>query len=448
MATAEAPVAPATASVEQAARPTLRLTRTQLIQISIFWFATNAMWGGWEIFQQERGIDFFGDAVGAATPLLLMELLVMPVGALAMPIMGSVSDYTSTRWGRRKPYILVGSILAFLTLLALAFVPSFGMMVVLFVFFQLATHIARGPFAGLVPDLVPEEQVGTASGLMGLMIVLGLIGGTVIMWSGYLLGADFTLPTIALGVLILVSGIVTVILVPGGPAGKPREGRSWGRIALETFGTDLLKERDYLFLLGSRFCMLMGTAFFMNLNILYLQATFGLDDEARGPWVLGATVVTAVVTAVCTIPSARLSDRIGRKPVIYAAAGFGAVGTAIIGLAPVPAVMLVGVVIMGVGAGAFLAVDWALMTEIIPRASSGRYMGMSNIVEATNGPFATALGGGILAGVGSMATDAVGGRAAILAGVVLFAGAVLLLRPVREPRHAPLPAATAPAVPG
>jgi MFS family permease len=432
---------PASDASTDGARPTRLLTFVQLFQISIFWFATNAMWGGWEVFQQERGIDFFGTARDAAVPLLVMELLVMPVGALAMPVMGSLSDYTSTRWGRRKPYILIGSTMALLTLVALAFVPSFGLMIALFVCFQAATHVARGPFAGLVPDLVPERQVGTASGLMGLMIVLGLIGGTLIMWTGYLMDADFTLPTIGLGVLIFVTGIFTVLLIPDGPPGKPREGRSWGRIAVETFGTDLLRERDYLFLLGSRFCMLMAISFFMNLNILYLQATFGLSDEGRGPWVLAATAVTAIVTAVCTIPSARISDRVGRKPVIYVAAALGAIGVAIIGLAPHPAVMLVGVAIMAVGGGAFLAVDWALMTEIIPRASSGRYMGMSSIVEGTNGPLATAIGGGVLALVGYLTTDAIGGRAAILTGLVLFVGAVLLLRPVREPRRQRLAAA-------
>jgi hypothetical protein len=69
-------------------------------------------------------------------------------------------------------------------------------------------------------------------------------------------------------------------------------------------------------------------------------------------------------------------------------------------------------------------------------------MGMSSIVEGTNGPLATAIGGGVLALVGYLTTDAIGGRAAILAGLVLFVGAVLLLRPVREPRrHRLAPAA-------
>jgi MFS family permease len=82
---------------------------------------------------------------------------------------------------------------------------------------------------------------------------------------------------------------------------------------------------------------------------------------------------------------------------------------------------MIGIVLVGLGGGAFLAVDWALMTDIIPKASAGRYMGMSNIVEATNGPIATSVGGVIMFVVGVVASQAVGARAAMLAAVVAFA---------------------------
>jgi MFS family permease len=418
------------------ARPRTSLRLGQLIQISVFWFATNAMWGGWEIFQQKRAIQLLGSEQEAGLGLAVMELLAMPVGALAMPIMGSISDYTTTRWGRRKPYILVGSTMSLLALVSLAFVPTFGMMIALFLLFQLATHVARGPFAGLVPDIVPEKQVGIASGLMGLMITMGLIGGNLIMMTGYLLGEDFTLPTIGMGVLIFTAGVATVLWLPAGPAGLPREGRSWGRIAMETFGTDLLRQRDYLFLLGSRFFTLMAMSFFMNLNILYIRGTFGVSKLEEGAWILAGLGLAGLGTAIGTIPGAKLSDRIGRKPVIYGSIVIGSVAMAVIGLAPSLPIMLAGVLLVGVAGGAFLAVDWALMTEIIPKAASGRYMGTSNIVEATNGPLSTAVGGSIIWGVGALMSVAIAGRIAMLAALVMFGLGALLLRQVHEPRGA------------
>jgi len=105
----------------------------------------------------------------------------------------------------------------------------------------------------------------------------------------------------------------------------------------------------------------------------------------------------------------------------------------IVGLAPTVQIAMIGIVLVGLGGGAFLAVDWALMTDIIPKASAGRYMGMSNIVEATNGPIATSVGGVIMFVVGVVASQAVGARAAMLAAVVAFALGSLLLTQVKEP---------------
>jgi MFS family permease len=414
-------------------RPTRHLPFLQLLQISIFWFSLNAIWGGFEIFQQKRAMQLLGGE--APLGLGFMEVLAMPIAVLTMPVAGSMSDYVESRWGRRKPFVLFGALTAGVALVGLGLAPSFAIVVVFFVLLQLTANIARGPFAGLVPDVVPEEQVGLASGLMGLMIQLGLIGGTLLLWTGYLLDEDFGTPMVVLGLIVAATGVGTFLWAPKGPRPKPREGRSWTTIALETFGTDILRERSYVFLLGSRFFILMAGGFFMNLNILYIQTTFGITGDVQARWILVALAVFMVTSVIGTIPGAKLSDRIGRKPVIYGSTASGAAGMGIIGLAPSMEVAVVGMSLVGLGFGAFLAVDWALMTDIIPKASAGRYMGISNIVEATNGPISTAIGGVVMYLVGLVLGAAIGGRAAMLTAVVMFGLGALLLMPVREPRR-------------
>jgi MFS family permease len=429
------PAGPAVEPVDDGnVRPTKSLAKAQLFQISIFWFALNAIWGGFEIFQQKRVVQMVGDAAPIALPV--MELVALPIAVLTMPVMGSISDYSVSRWGRRRPFILFGSVTAAAALFGLALAPTFPVLILFFILLQLTSNVARGPFAGLVPDVVPERQVGIASGLMGLMITLGLVGGYLIMMTGYLLHDDFTLPMIALGVFVGVAGVFSFLLIPKGPPAKLRGVRTWPKIALETFGTDILRERSYVFLLGSRFFILMATGFFMNLNILYLQRTFHLTGTEQGTWVLAGLAVSIVATALGTIPGAKVSDRVGRKPVIYASALAGAVGMTIVGLAPSVQIAMIGIALVGLGGGAFLAVDWALMTDIIPKASAGRYMGLSNVVEATNGPIATSVGGVIMFFVGLALGQAVGARAAMLASVAAFALGALLLTQVKEPRHA------------
>jgi MFS family permease len=419
------------AAVPADRRPTAPLLWHQLFQISVFWFAINAIWGGFEVFQQKRVVQLLGD--GAPLALPVMELIAMPIAVLAMPVMGSVSDYTTSHWGRRRPFILIGSIAAAISMFGLALAPSFGLLVVFFVLLQLTSNVARGPFAGLVPDLVPESQVGVASGLMGLMITLGIVGGYLLMSTGYLLDEDFSLPMLALGAFVGIAGVASFLWIPKGPPAKPRGDRSWVRVGFETFGTDILRQRSYVFLLGSRFFILMATGFFLNLNILYLERTFDLVGTDQGQWVIIGLAISVGATALGTIPGAKLSDRVGRKPVIYGSALFGAAGMAIVGLAPQVQVAMAGVALVGIGGGAFLAVDWALMTDIIPKASAGRYMGMSNIVEATNGPIATSIGGALMFVVGAALGQAIGARVAMLAAVGAFALGSLLLTQVKEP---------------
>ncbi len=96
------------------------------------------------------------------------------------------------------------------------------------------------------------------------------------------------------------------------------------------------------------------------------------------------------------MPAARISDRTGRKPVVWAPRPRWPRGIAILAVAPSPAVALVGALFLGAGSGAYLAVDWALMTDIIPLASSGRYMGIANIANSIAGPLGLAVAGPIM----------------------------------------------------
>jgi MFS family permease len=96
-------------------------------------------------------------------------------------------------------------------------------------------------------------------------------------------------------------------------------------------------------------------------------------------------------------------------------------------------VAIVGAALFGASQGTFLAVDWALMTDIIPRASSGRYMGLSNVVTASSTTIAVIIGGFVLDLVGKALGASTGIRVELLFGVAYFVIGALLLRPVVEP---------------
>jgi len=417
-------------------RPTKLLPWTHLMRLSAYWLGLTAIDAAVGLFVQNRVNfgGFVGDLeVGRALAAISIGGAVISI--LVQPTVGSISDYTVSRWGRRKPYIVIGSLLDVVFLLAIANSQSVLALAVFVTLLSFSTNVARGPFQGYVPDLVPASQVGAASALVGLMQILGnVIGFALVPLAVVLHNPPIAL--VAVAAVELVTMLSVVFRVTLGMPPQPRQGRSWVTIARETWGTDILRERSYVWLVASRLFFLMGGGILVNLVVTYLKQTHGLNQDAAAGVQFVLLGIVAATNIVIVIPAARLSDRIGRKPVIYASTAIGATGMAIAALAPNVPIALVGAALFGISAGMFLAVDWALMTDIIPKASAGRYMGLSNVATGSSALLAVASGGLVIDFVNGLAGYGTGPRVAYLLGVGYYLIAALLLRPVIEPPKA------------
>ena len=438
-------------ATDQYGRPTATLPFIQLVRLSLYWFGLSSIFSGLGgvILPGRLEFEHLVPPGEEGRALFLMTIGGTVIAMLVQPTIGSISDYTVTRWGRRKPYILVGSVLDVVFLYAIAESNTLLGIAVFVALLQLSSNLAQGPFQGYVPDLVPGHQVGTASALVGIMQVLGNVGGFVVGSIGLIVGNLF-LATIALGVIELLTMLSVFLWVDEGTVAKPRGGRSWRSVAMEAWGRDVLAERSYIWLVFSRLFVLMGGAMLVDLAVFYLGRSLGYTREETGFWYIVTAGCVAVASVIATVPAARLSDRIGRKRVIYASCVLGVTGLMTVALAPHVIIALIGVVLYGVSAGMFLSVDWALMTDIIPKASSGRYMGLSNVATAASGIFAIAIGGVVMDVVGGIERGGSGPRAAFVVGAGLLAFGALLLRPVDPRRREDPPgalAATAPTLP-
>jgi MFS family permease len=427
---------PSGAATDVRGRPTRPLPMGHLARIAAYWLGLTAIDASVGLFIQNR-VNFGGfvDDFSVGTALFLISVGGAVLGILIQPTVGSISDYTVSRWGRRKPYIVIGSVLDVFFLVAIAYSNSVLALAVFVLLLSFSTNIARGPFQGYVPDLVPGNQVGLASALVGLMQILGNVIGFALVPLSLVVG-NMALALIAVAIIELVTMISVVYRVDSGPPATSRAGRSWVQVARETWATDILRERSYVWLVASRLFFLLGGSLLVNHVVSYLKQSHGLAEAEAGTAQLTLLGIVAVTNLVVIVPAARLSDRIGRKPVIYASCALGAVGIAIAGLSPNVPLALVGTALMAAASGMFLAVDWALMTDIIPKAAAGRYMGISNVATASSGLLATSIGGLIIDGVNrSAGVTGPGPRVAYLVGVVCFAIGALLLRPVVEPRR-------------
>ena len=415
------------------ARTTTTLPIGHLIRISLYWLGLTAIDGAVGLFIQNR-LNYGGFAsvgnVGTISALITIPAAI--IGIIIQPTIGSISDYTTSRWGRRKPYIVIGSLLDLVCLYGIANSQSalaIGAFVALLAF---STNTARGPFQGYVPDMIPEQQVGLASAAVGMMQILGNVTGFLLVTIAVAIHA-IELAIAAVAIVELVTMLAVVLRVGAGQPPLDRKGRSWLSIAGDTWATDILQERSYVWLVASRLFFLMGGAMLVNLIITYLKQSHGLGEEAANGTNFVLLILVVLGNLVAIVPAARLSDRIGRKPVIYASCVLGFVGVLIAALAPIVPLALVGGALFGASAGMFLAVDWALMTDIIPRAASGRYMGLSNVATGSSTLLAVASGGILLDAVNRAFGEGTGPRAAYLLGAIYYLVAMVLLRPVKEP---------------
>ena len=304
-----------------------RLPNRELIRISLYWLGLSSIFAGLNTILTGR-LEFTGlvDKQDAGRALFLVSISGAVIAMIVQPTIGSISDYTISRWGRRKPYILIGSILDIVFLVGIASSNTLVALAAFIALLQFSSNFAQGPFQGYVPDLVPAPQVGTASALVGLMQVLGNVAGFVI---GAIATAtnQFELGLIALGVLELSTMLSVVIRVREGPPPKSRAGRSWRAIAAEAWGTDILAERSFLWLVASRLAILMGGSVLVQLATFYLSRSMGLNQTDTGIVLIPLTGLVAVGTVISVVPAARISDRVGRKPVIWVSCAVGGVGT-------------------------------------------------------------------------------------------------------------------------
>ncbi|HEV8699040.1 MAG TPA: MFS transporter [Candidatus Limnocylindrales bacterium] len=415
------------------------LPRRQLLAMSGYWLGLSAIFAGLTAILGGR-LEFTG-LVGpgeAGRALLGTTVGGAIIAAIVQPTIGSISDYTTSRWGRRKPYILIGSILDVFFLVGIALSNDLLAIAAFISLLQFSSNFAQGPFQGYIPDLVPARQVGLASALVGMFQILGNVAGAAI-GAIAIATKQFELGLVALGVFELATMVGVLVAVREGRTPKHRGGRSWLAIAREAWGTDILREPSFLWLVGSRLAILMAGGILVNLATFYFARSQGLSQEQTGGAILIVSGLLALCVVVSVIPAARLSDRIGRKKVIYGSCAIGVVGLGLVAAAPTLPVAYLGVALFGVSAGIFLAVDWALMTDIIPKASSGRYMGLSNVATASSGVLGLAFGGIIMDIVGGKAELGSGPRSAlVLAAALLLVGA-LLLRPVNERRRDEIP---------
>jgi MFS family permease len=392
-----------------------RLRQLDFVLLASYWVAIGYLWQSLgTLILPDMVLHLVGPNV-KGTALSALEGMGTVMAIVWQPMMGAVSDRTRSRFGRRRPFIFGGTVGDVLFLAGLALSGSYWLVVIFYFLLQTASNTAQGPYQGLQPDVVPEDQRGTASGYYGLANLFGTLAGTVV--GGFILnhaGRPAALGSIA--ALLLVTMLVTVLFVPDRV--KPtRESFHSARDVVSSTFTTPLSHPNFMWLMGSRLLILMGIVGIQTYAFFFFADAFFHGDSHATTTATTAIVGLVVALAILvTWPAARLSDRVGRKPLIVVGgliatagmlvlmfAGYRWLPSALLqpvahalGLPELAAQTLAAGVLVGAGLGAFLSVDWAFITDVIPRDEAGLFFGFSNIATAGSGVIARFLAGPLL----------------------------------------------------
>jgi MFS family permease len=279
----------------------------------------------------------------------------------------------------------------------------------------------------VLPDQVPVAQRGTVAGVLGICLPIASVGGTYVVkvFSGHEL-AMFLAPC-AIGALFIVPFALLLDDRRLDPADRPTWSR---RQLLSTYYVSPRRHPDFAWAFASRFMFVLAYAFLVTYQAYYLLEHLGSDEDDVPRQIFLGTLTQAAVVVVAALVGGRLSDRTGRRKVfVSSASAVYGVALFLVAVAGGFDGFLVGMAVSGLGFGLYMAVDLALVADVLPDGeNAAKDLGVLNIAGALPFSVAPALAPLVLA-IG-------GGSYPVLyavAGVCALVGAAAIL-PVRRVR--------------
>jgi Na+/melibiose symporter-like transporter len=369
--------------------------RSDYLKITVFGFALAALWGGLHtIILPTRLLDFVPLAEkNSYLGVLTFAGLILAI--IVQPVAGAISDRSRFSWGRRRPFILVGTLVAVLFLSGIGWVSSFLAIFVVYCLLQLASNTSQGPYLAFIPDLVPPGKRGLASGVKGFLEIAGgvaLLYPIAIFMDKYSAGGGgiwLWLSLAVLGAVLLAAMVITMLTVrerPGKAVPPPP-----APTAYTSLMTKLREQRDFIWFIVSRLFIMMAFATLQTFALYFIMDVVGAPDPAAATARFSIVAIAGML--IVAYPAGRLSDRVGRRPITLGAGMLGALAIAFIFLSGqnFTFIILSGGLV-GIAFGAFMSSNWALAIDLVPAGDEARYLGLTNLATAGGAALARLIG--------------------------------------------------------
>lgn len=343
--------------------------------------------------------------LGAPEDMLPILNIAGPVtGLIVQPIIGAMSDKTwSTRWGRRKPYFLVGALLGSLCLFAFPHSPVLWFAVGLLWILDVGNNMAMEPYRAFVGDKLPEKQLSLGFQMQSLFVGAGILlaNGSIVLFQ-YLFGGDSveaagTIPqwlyySFFIGAFLsLVTILWSVLKTPEIPPSDEElleinkiKALPMGQRMAKPFTeiVDAIKEMPkFMWRVGAVYLFQWYALFiYWQFTTPLFKLTMGFTTSEAASQAAKMSLTYNIVTMVIALALVPLTLRFGGKK-IYALSLFGtAIALFSIPYISDPNLVLVPMILFGIGWAAMMGIPYTMVSKVVPEDRRGVYMGILNMM--------------------------------------------------------------------
>ncbi|MDO4535394.1 MAG: MFS transporter [Clostridium perfringens] len=302
-------------------------------------------------------------AIATKSSFLLGILVAMAsvTGIFAPYISGILSD----RVGKRKPFVLVGSLAGAVFLFLLGYSSFYFEMFIFAFLFYLSMNFYQGAYYAWVPEAVGKDEVGLAT---GFRTAFYFIGGIIVFGVGVILfNVNPALPLVVSGIVVIVTNLITVATVKEDSA---RLVKSTSKLSF-----DFLKNKSAMKVFMTAFFLYLSYGFIMPYWIKYYEKMNGFTSNEISTALIGMTLMGLIFS----IFIGKLCDKYNKQLILFISCAVWLVGFIVGAFVMNISMLWAFTLIFGLACAIFSVVFYALIPAVAPKDRLGEYMGINNV---------------------------------------------------------------------
>ena len=350
---------------------------TTLLALNAYWVGLSFMWNALHPIVLPALLVSLVPAERKNTYLGLLTFAGLLIAMVIQPLSGALSDRWTSRWGRRRPLMFIGTLGDLVFLMILGWCGGLAWVWVGYLGLQISANTAQGPLQGLFRDRVPAQQLGVASSMKIVLDLASLVMASLVAARFMRDGANDSQVVImvVLG-LLSICAAATILLTREEPVDR---NAGDANVVPETDLTEG-SPRSFSWLIAERGTFLLGVYGLQAFGQYYLQDVLQVPNPPQQAGNLLAAIGMGTIAFV--LAGGWLSDRFGAQRLLYVASALAACGMLLMSItSDMRGLYLIGSIV-GAGIGLFMTANWALANRLAPPAHAGRFLGLTNVATA------------------------------------------------------------------